>query len=44
VGGRIVEEEPEPVYHLRAYSNYLSPQLGLVSIDTWTLISIFCGT
>jgi predicted acylesterase/phospholipase RssA len=39
--GLIVEEEPEPVHHLRSYSNYLSPRLGLFSIDTWTLISIY---
>lgn len=29
--------EPEPVRHLRAYSNYLTPRLGLLSADTWTL-------
>jgi len=33
--------EPEPVRHLRAYSNYLSPKLGLLSADTWTLVSTF---
>ncbi len=31
------EAEPAPVQHLRAYSNYLSPRLGLFSADTWTL-------
>jgi Patatin-like phospholipase len=36
-----VEEEPEPVYHLRAHSNYLAPKLGLLSIDTWTMVSIY---
>lgn len=30
----VVEEEPEPIYHLRSFSNYLSPRLGLFSIDT----------
>jgi hypothetical protein len=39
--GLIVEDEPEPVHHLRSYSNYLSPRLGLLEIDTWTLISIY---
>ena len=34
-----VEIEPEPVRHLRHYSNYLNPQLGLLSADTWTLVS-----
>jgi len=31
--------ESEPVEHLRIYSNYLSPQPGLLSADTWTLIA-----
>jgi len=31
------EPEREPVKHLRAYSNYLSPRLGFFSLDTWTL-------
>ncbi|HET6765002.1 MAG TPA: hypothetical protein VFH27_15060, partial [Longimicrobiaceae bacterium] len=29
--------EPAPVQHLRSYSNYLAPQKGLFSADTWTL-------
>lgn len=29
------DPEPDPVRHLRAYSNYLSPRLGLFSGDTW---------
>jgi hypothetical protein len=29
--------EPDPVQHLREYNNYLTPKLGLFSIDTWTL-------
>jgi hypothetical protein len=36
-----IDDEPEPVYHLRAYSNYLSPELGLLSGDTWALFSIY---
>jgi hypothetical protein len=31
--------DPKPVEHLRIYSNYLSPQPGLLSADTWTLIA-----
>ncbi|MCU1283933.1 MAG: conserved rane protein of unknown function [Acidobacteriales bacterium] len=31
--------EPKPLEHLRKYSNYLSPQLGATSADTWTLIA-----
>ncbi|HXO42043.1 MAG TPA: patatin-like phospholipase family protein, partial [Thermoanaerobaculia bacterium] len=35
-------EKPEPkqVTYLRQYSNYLTPRLGALSADTWTLIAI----
>jgi len=29
--------EPDPIDHLREYSNYLTPKLGSLSADTWTL-------
>lgn len=29
--------EREPIRHLRAFSNFLTPQLGFFSADTWTL-------
>jgi GNAT superfamily N-acetyltransferase len=32
----------EPITHLRHYSNYLTPQLGLFSRDTWTAIAVYC--
>ena len=32
--------EPPPLQHLREFSNYLTPKLGLLSADTWT----FAGT
>jgi hypothetical protein len=32
--------EPEQVTYLRRYSNYLTPRLGALSADTWTLIAI----
>ncbi len=35
------DPEPRPVRHLREYSNYLSPQLGLTSGDTWTMASLY---
>ncbi|HXH91092.1 MAG TPA: patatin-like phospholipase family protein [Thermoanaerobaculia bacterium] len=35
------DPEPQPVRHLREYSNYLSPQLGLTSGDTWTMASLY---
>lgn len=37
---RKLQPEPEPVRHLRSYSNYLNPQLGFLSADTWTLVAI----
>jgi hypothetical protein len=36
-----VEEEPEPVHHLREHSNYLAPKIGLLSIDPWTIVSVY---
>lgn len=35
-----LDPEAKPIQHLRSYSNYLSPQLGLLSADTWTLVAI----
>lgn len=35
------DPEPQPVRHLREYSNYLSPELGLTSGDTWTMASLY---
>jgi hypothetical protein len=36
-----IDPEPGPVRHLREYSNYLSPRLGLASADTWTMASLY---
>ncbi len=33
--------EPTQLQHLREYSNYMSPRVGLLSADTWTLIGIY---
>jgi hypothetical protein len=33
------EPEPAPVRYLRRFSNYLNPQLGALSADTWTLVA-----
>jgi hypothetical protein len=38
--GKPLMPEPQPVHHLREYSNFLTPKLGLLSADTWT----FAGT
>src|SRR5207244_10721786 len=34
-----LDPEPSPVSHLRKYAAYLSPKWGLLSADTWTLVS-----
>jgi hypothetical protein len=34
-----LQPEPEPIRHLRSYSNYLTPKLGFLSADTWTLVA-----
>jgi hypothetical protein len=36
-----VDPEPRPLRHLRAYSNYMSPKLGFLSADTWTMASMY---
>jgi hypothetical protein len=33
-----LDPEPEPISHLREFSNYLSPRAGLMSTDAWTLL------
>ena len=33
--------EPPQVTHLRSYSNYMSPRVGLMSVDTWTLVGVY---
>jgi hypothetical protein len=33
--------EPGPLHWLRAYSNYLSPKLGIFSADGWTLVGTY---
>jgi hypothetical protein len=34
------DHEPPPLSHLRRYSNYLTPKLGIFSADTWTAVAI----
>jgi hypothetical protein len=36
-----LDPEPSAVRHLREYSNYLSPKLGLFSADTWSLAAAY---
>ena len=37
---RYATVQPEPIRWLRRYSNYLAPQKGPFSADTWTMIAI----
>jgi hypothetical protein len=34
---RMLEPESDPIRHLRAFSNYLTPRFGLFSGDSWTI-------
>ena len=36
-----LEDEPEPIHHLREHSNYLAPKVGLLSIHNWTMVSVY---
>ena len=33
--------EPPPIRYLREYSNYLTPRLGVLGADTWTIVAIY---
>ena len=39
--GRPLAPEPAPISHIRTYSSYLSPHVGIRSADTWTLVAIY---
>jgi hypothetical protein len=39
--GSTLNPEPQPIRHLREFSNYLAPHTGLTSVDFWTLIATF---
>ena len=34
------DSEAKPIEHLREYSSYLTPKVGLLSADTWTALAI----
>jgi hypothetical protein len=36
-----LKPEPDPLYRLRIYANYLTPKKGLLSVDTWTLVAVY---
>jgi hypothetical protein len=35
------EPEPEPLRHLRDFSNFITPRTGILSADSWTFIVIY---
>lgn len=35
------QPEPRPLRHLREYSNYLVPRLGIFSADTWAVVATY---
>jgi hypothetical protein len=39
--GFVADEEPEPIYHLRSYSRFLAPRSGILTTDTWSLVSTY---
>jgi hypothetical protein len=39
--GAKLKPEPQPLHHLREFSNYLTPKLGLLSADTWTFLGTY---
>lgn len=39
--GEYRECGPDPIFHLRRYSNYLTPRIGAFSQDTWTAIATY---
>jgi hypothetical protein len=41
VSRKLASHEPDEVRKLRSYSNYLSPRLGLLSGDAWSLVGTY---
>lgn len=40
-GAEKVDPDPPPVRYLRRYSNFITPQVGLLTADTWTFAGIY---
>lgn len=36
-----LDPEPAPIRHLRSFSNFLTPRLGVLSADSWTLVATY---
>ncbi|MDP1560576.1 MAG: patatin-like phospholipase family protein [Pirellulaceae bacterium] len=39
--GTVRESEPEPLAHIREFSFFLSPRLGIFSADSWSLVAVY---
>jgi predicted acylesterase/phospholipase RssA len=37
----VADEEPEPIYHLRSFSRFLAPRSGILTTDTWSIVSTY---
>jgi hypothetical protein len=37
----VLDEEPEPIYHLRANSRFLAPRSGFLTSDIWSIIATY---
>jgi hypothetical protein len=35
------DQRVDPIWYLRQYSNYLTPRLGILGPDTWTLFAVY---
>jgi hypothetical protein len=42
-GAQATGKEPPQIRGIRADSTYLTPTLGLLSADTWTLVALYIG-
>jgi hypothetical protein len=40
-GGTKLEPGPEPLRHLREYSNFVAPRVRLISADLWSFVAIY---
>lgn len=38
---QVIDDEPEPISHLRAHSRYLAPDASPLGLDRWTLVAIY---
>ncbi len=36
-----IDPDPPAIRHLRQYSNFLTPKVGLLTADTWTFVAIY---